>query len=135
MKILNLTQHNATAEQRAAGVYDWEQSSLVPGHLVRELLTFNDLPTPELIRQRAEQLADIANLHRNRTDESAAPGAFAVMIGGAPFLMGPLEAALREMDITVLYAFSERVSVDVTGDDGSVTKTSRFVHRGFVEAV
>lgn len=134
MKILNLTQHAATAEQISAGVYDWVQNPAVPGHLVRDTLTFTGMPTPELVRARAQQLAEIANLHRNKTEESATPGAFAVMIGGAPFLMGPLEAALKEMGIKTLYAFSERESVDVIGADGEVIKTSKFVHLGFYEA-
>ena len=47
--------------------------------------------------------------------------------------MGALEAVLKAAGYKPVYAFSERVSVDVTQPDGSVVKTSKFAHKGFVE--
>lgn len=61
---------------------------------------------------------------------------YAVMIGGAPFLMGPLERALKELPYPpewVGYAFSTRESVDEKQADGSVKKIAVFRHRGFVK--
>lgn len=126
MKILNLTQHIATAEQRAAGVVDCADSEL------KSLLTFSGLPKRRDIITAACKLAELANIERSECEMSEE---FAVMIGGAPFLMAELERQLKMRGIRALYAFSERASVDVTGPDGTVTKTSQFVHLGFVEAV
>ena len=121
MTIINLTQHAATAEQLAAGVFD------VPNEGARrELLmqlTFNDLPEDGEIVERAEALASIAG----------AFGARAAMIGGAPYLMSTLERELREGGITPLYAFSRRESVEEKLPDGSVRKVAVFRHLGFVE--
>jgi hypothetical protein len=58
----------------------------------------------------------------------------AVMIGGAPYLMGPLTDALKDLGIEVCFSYSERVSVESSLPDGSVTKTSVFKHVGFVWA-
>lgn len=54
------------------------------------------------------------------------------MIGGAPYLMAPLEIALRDVGIRPLYAFSVRASVEKTRPDGSVEKINVFKHGGFV---
>lgn len=117
MKIINLTQHGASPEQKKAGVV----SAPYP---LNNALTFSELPDSHEIAVRAEWLASIA------ADE----GADAAMIGGAPYLMGPLEATLREKGIKPLYAFSNRVSVEQVQPDGSVTKINEFKHLGFVEA-
>ena len=121
MKIVNLTQHPASAEQLAAGVFD------VPGDGARrELLmqlTFNDLPEDGEIVERAEALASIAG----------AFGARAAMIGGAPYLMSALERELRDSGVVPLYAFSRRESVEETLPDGSTRKVAVFRHLGFVE--
>jgi hypothetical protein len=54
------------------------------------------------------------------------------MIGGAPYLMAPLERALRRKRITPLYAFSERRSTEEKGNDGEIIKRTVFKHIGFV---
>jgi hypothetical protein len=144
-KILNLTQHTATPEQIAAGVTFGELS---PEQIreVRAMLTFDALPTPVEVRRRAQQIAKIASNAIWR-EKSALPYAeewggeplhteaelfdFA-MIGGAPYLMAPLEVALRAHGITPVYAFSVRESVDQTQPDGSVRKVATFRHAGFV---
>ena len=117
-KILNLTQHAATKEQLEAGVIEPEDKARVQG-----LLTFDSLPSPKEIQERANALAKIAK----------EAGVEAVMIGGAPYLMGPLEIALRLEGITPLYAYSKRVSVDEPQADGSVIKKMVFRHEGFIE--
>ena len=115
--ITNLTQHNATPDQMAAGVVECSRQSEV-----RELLTFAALPTKEEIWDRASKIANIAR------DE----GASHAMIGGAPYLMRPLEECLESNQITPLYAFSVRESVENMGEDGVVRKVNVFKHSGFV---
>ena len=118
--ILNLTQHKATDEQLAAGVVD-----LTGGELseLKGLLTFNTLPEKKEIENRAKCIAELALCHK----------AHSAMIGGAPFLMGALENALKSVGIVPLYAFSVRESVETTAPDGSISKVGIFRHRGFVE--
>lgn len=121
MTIVNMTQHLATAEQKMDGVFDLTGSDLAA---LKGLLTFTALPSREEIRRRAESLAELAR----------SAGAEAALIGGAPFLMGPLEQALRTVHIRPLYAFSVRESVETVREDGTVQKTAVFRHLGFVEA-
>lgn len=118
MRIMNITQHPATPEQVASGVVDLngrEKKTLA------ECLIFEEIPDGEELKIRAEALADIA---------LQGSGA---MIGGAPYLMAPLERALKDRGITPLYAFSKRESVEETLPDGSVRKVAVFRHLGFVE--
>lgn len=122
MRIVNLTQHTATAAQEEDGVF-----SLPPqkDQGLKELLTFAALPTRDEVAARAAIIAALA----------AESGADAAMIGGAPYLMAPLEEALRGRGIAPLYAYSERRSVETTDlATGGVTKTAVFVHLGFVAA-
>lgn len=118
MIIINLTQHDSTSDQRDQGVV--EPSDKVA---VRNLLTFNDIPSREQMLVRASKLAAVAV---NMKAEAA-------MIGGAPYFMSALETALKERGIKPLYAFSIRRSVDETQPDGSIRKVAVFRHKGFVE--
>ena len=118
-RILNLTQHAPTAEQVAAGVF---QPKYV--ELMLPLLNFKTTPSREEVEDRAERIAQFAS------DTMAD----AAMIGGAPYLMGPLTRALKSHGVDVCFSFTERVSVESTLPDGSVTKTSVFKHVGFVWA-
>lgn len=122
MTIVNLTQHNATNDQIDAGVFnvDYDHNEL---DYLRSLLTFDSIPTIEDMQQRADEISKIAL----RTNVKKA------MIGGAPFFMGYLETALKSVGIQPLYAFSQRVSVETTAEDGTVTKQNVFKHMGFVE--
>lgn len=119
MKIVNLTQHTATAEQIAAGVVDLEGAEHVA---LVSLLTFNELPTNFEIRARARSIAQLA------TDVDAK----AVMIGGAPWLMASLEYNLRVYEIDAYYSFSVRESAEEIQPDGSVKKVNVFRHKGFI---
>ena len=127
MRILNLTQHPATPEQVAAGVVDLTPAQRV---IVGRWLTFDEVPTQGTIQTRAKLLAQAA------ADDSIVIGEVgpfdAAMIGGAPYLMASLEAALWDAHIIPLYAFSKRESVETVAPDGSVTKTNVFRHGGFV---
>jgi hypothetical protein len=122
MGILNLTQHPATAEQIAAGVVDLP-SFILPG--IKNLLTFEALPTNAMLRARASALADYA----------CRSGHKSAMIGGAPYFMRHLEEALIGARVRPLYAFSLPPTVsEVLQPDGSVKKVSIFRHGGFVGA-
>ena len=117
--IINLTQHESTKEQKIEGVFEPLEKKEV-----QSLLTFTSLPSREVIFAKAKALANIA----------VAEEATAAMIGGAPYLMGPLEEALKKRGIQPLYSFSERKSIDETLSDGSVKKVAIFCHAGWVEA-
>ncbi|MDA8146485.1 MAG: hypothetical protein M0Z27_10560 [Thermaerobacter sp.] len=87
------------------------------------ILTFEELPPRTEIVRRAQALAALAVAH----------GAKEALIGGAPYLMGPLEVALCAVGVVPLYAFSVRESVEQVQADGSVRKVQVFRHLGFVE--
>jgi len=114
--LINLTQHVATADQGAT-----EPANKA---VVQDLLTFEEIPTTALMVKRAKELADIA----------AEAGATEAMIGGAPFFMSVLEAALVMKKIEPVYAFSKRETVEEKQQDGSVRKVAVFRHLGFVPA-
>lgn len=125
MKILNLTQHLATKEQLNAGVIDLPEAGRQD--LIR-LLTFDELPSSSEVQQRAAQIAGEAKrfIEENDIDIDAA------MIGGAPYLMAPMERYLKGDGLTPVYAFSQRESVEDIQPDGSVIKTNVFRHAGFI---
>ena len=119
MKILNLTQHTASPEQLSSGVVEPTPELKVK---IKELLTFNSLPAQNEILGRALALAGLVET----LDEEFSHA----MIGGAPFFMSALEKELREIGVTPLYAFSQRVVEEK--EDGSEKKVF-FRHEGFVE--
>ena len=114
-QIINLTQHKASAEQVKDGVVDLEDSEIL-----KDFLTFRTKPSSEGIKYRAKAIAMFA------------VGSKKAMIGGAPYLMAPLEKALQRQGITPVYAFSQRVSEEKE-IDGKIIKTQVFKHLGFVE--
>jgi hypothetical protein len=124
--ILNLTQHLATPEQLADGVRDLDGDLR---SLLIEALTVDDLPNRAEILARCQDVVNICLA----TKADNAPGS--VMIGGAPWMMGPLAYELREqVGCRCLFAFSKREAVETTGPDGSVKKSSIFRHAGWIEA-
>ena len=132
-KIVNLTQHPATQEQIAEGVFDLQGDALAQ---LKVLLTFNTKPDFGVIADRAAQ---IVALVEGLDEVGEVSGA---MIGGAPYLMSRLETTLSRAaggkflrwDFQTLYSFTERVVEEVVLPDGSVKKTATFRHQGFVEA-
>lgn len=129
MKVLNLTQHNATLEQERAGVINLSDPN--DKAKLGRLLTFDELPMRRVILNRAEAIAKLA-IQQSEFPPTGRRFKFA-MIGGAPYLMAPLEKALKDVGITPLYAFSVRESVKVHNPDGTVTKQNIFRHLGFIE--
>ena len=112
-KIINLTQHQASVEQKKAGVTD-----LLNNKILKKLLTFNNAPTKNQMLARANEIAKIAK--KAKTSHA--------MIGGAPFFMSFLERALVKQNIQPLYAFTKRT---VTEENG--VKKSIFRHEAFIK--
>ena len=120
MKIVNLTQHVATAEQVAAGVFEPANKDLV-----KALITFTIAPSSAEMAERAEALARIA----------LGEGAEAAMVGWAPYFMAPLEKRLAMAGVRPCYSFTERRATETTDPaTGEVRKTQVFVHAGWVWA-
>ena len=121
--ILNLTQHEASEDQKSEGVFDSSQVSEAFESEVKRLLTFEELPDEKTIWQRAMALADYCK----------ELGVGTALIGGAPFFMGPLSEVLKSRGVDPLFAFSKRESIEKQVD-GKTVKTSVFKHSGFVPA-
>ena len=117
MNIINLTQHNATESQIKDGVFEPTDKSAV-----KNLLTFNTIPSKEEMQKRAEALAKIAS-------ESKAEFA---MVGGASYFIPVLEKALNKAGVKPIHSFTERKSIDKTLENGEVQKVSIFEHIGWV---
>jgi len=116
-QILNLTQHDATPDQIAAGVVDVPDKKAL-----RELLTFTEVPSKEDILERAGEIAIMASRQ----------GASKAMIGGAPYLMSALELALKYAKIQPLYSFTKRDVIEEPQADGTLKKTAVFKHAGWI---
>lgn len=131
--IINLTQHPATPEQKLQGVVDLQGDELA---LLKEFLTFEEIPTPDEIALRASDVANlvISNNLGSYIESDEDPLFLRAMIGGAPFFMGALEHALRAINITPVYAFSKRVTEEHVDEEGRVVKINIFRHIGFVQA-
>ena len=125
--ILNLTQHNATADQINVGINDLPvdfQTTLkglltFPTQYTRADLEYRALQIHELIR-------DMCGEHFGAPPKHSLDG---VMIGGMPSFMPVLEATLVSKGIRVGYACTERQSIDKEVD-GKIIKTAVFVHAG-----
>jgi hypothetical protein len=147
--ILNLTQHQASAEQKAVGVVDLPEpfkSELV------NILTFNELPSADEVKSRARAISDLvvefcmdnnspvrdevkAIMKNGELDKKEFRKLnLAFMIGGALWLMKPLIEELEGIG-TPLFAFTKRVVEEKVLPDGSVEKKAVFKHEGFVPAV
>lgn len=119
--VLNLTQHKATPAQRADGVVDLPDADLP---YLQGLLTFSELPTAEDIILKADRLAQLA--------ASRVPYGSGVMIGGASWLMAPLEKALLAHGLIPVYAFNVRDSLERISTEGNSREVGAYRHKGFV---
>jgi hypothetical protein len=134
---LNLTQHETTAEQSYAGVRSMHRvypqcDQRQPIDRLRELLTFEDIPSRAEIECRAGEVAELADYSAYIIQSGGSEYVTRAMIGGAPFLMAPLAQALRSQGLTPIFAFSRRESEEVVQSDGAVKKVVVFRHLGFV---
>ena len=130
MNILNLTQHNLTTDQYLAGAFE----PMSEKENIKELLTFFDDDMDDasaVIAERSRELALLADFEMTNMglcfEEKFA------LIGGAPFLMAPLERELKKLGIEPLYAFSERESVEKI-INGKTVKTSVFSFKRWIPA-
>ena len=130
--IINLTQHQASPEQIILGVVDLPTEQR---ETLSQLLTFDDCPVTEEIKERAEAIAELACYNGLSGDEGDSPVVTLAMIGGALWLMGPLTKALKARGIQALFAFTKRESEDQQQSDGSVRKVVVFRHTGWVPAL
>jgi len=105
MKVFNATQHNATSAQINAGVLDLAVAGQ-PSWL-KDLLTFDSLPSDEEIKERCEEIARNIEAEIFSVCDYAAEG-YAVMIGGAPWLMPALLRTFSRRGIRTCFAFSQR---------------------------
>lgn len=123
--MLNITQHVATPVQVSQGVV--EPSPEFKTEL-QKLITFDRtvIEQPEIIGVRSQAVVQLIKTHYPDTQR--------VMVGGALFMMPSLVNELKEAGIEPLFAYSDRVSVDVQNPDGTVSKTVKFEHLGFVKA-
>ena len=119
-KILNLTPYYATPEQIDAGVIEL---STEQKETLEDIVNFQEIPSYEEIQHRAEAIATLVH----------DTGASAAMVSGVPFPMGALETALKQKNIKPMYAFTQRINVEKTNEDGTVVETTVFKHVGFVE--
>lgn len=95
---------------------------------INDLKNFDHIPSEREMEVRAERLADLA-LEMKAHDPSLGSR---VLISGAPYFMRPLANALARRNLEPIAAFSVRKSVETRMPDGSVRKTARFIHKGFV---
>jgi len=123
--ILNLTQHEATKDQIEAGVFSPCSETL---KTIRELMTFNSLPSYDDKIRAAESIA----FHAGNLQEQY-PEIEKAMIGGAPFFMRVLEDSLLTVGIEPVYAFSQRENHEVV-EDGKTNRLAIIKHLGFVSA-
>ena len=130
--IINLTQHQASPEQIVLGVVDLPTEQR---ETLSQLLTFDDCPVTEEIKERAEAIAELACYNGLSGDEGDSPFIDTAMIGGALWLMAPLAQALKERGIEPFFAFSVRETEEQTQADGSVRKVVVFRHTGWVPAL
>lgn len=135
---INMTQHAWSKDQieeiqsKGYEVADLEPNPSVQKR-IKELLTFDTLPTREEMTARARQLAHIAHSFITRDKDGLIKNDVClVMIGGAPWFMSVLENELRKVWCYPIYAFSQRVSEEVTLVDGTVEKRNYFKHEGFI---
>ena len=120
--ILNLTQHNATADQINVGINDLTVDFQ---NTLKGLLTFPTQYTRDDLEYLALQIHELVRDFCG-TSKEVLEG---VMIGGMPSFMPVLESVLISKGIKVGYACTERQSVDKEVD-GKVVKTAIFVHAG-----
>jgi hypothetical protein len=137
MHILNLTQHNPTDEQVAAGVFNFGNQDEM-----KRILTV----------KIADPLFGIANVSHACANEhlwqltgglfsdfvlparKEFPEDFAVMVGGFAPLVERVIVRCKQHGIQCLYALTDRVVSEEVQEDGSVKKVAVFKHCGFFPA-
>ena len=118
-KIINLTQHVSTETQQEQGVIEPKDKEYV-----KNLITFEEIPTLQDLRNRANLLVEVCREMNVR---------FA-LIAGAHWWLIVLEHHLRTHGITPLQSFSKRLSFEHTNENGTVHMVKTFVHAGWIQS-
>lgn len=148
--IINLTQHNATAEQKMQGLEDVGDRELLQKLLTvdSEVLEGSEdalryiinckvdslvsaFVTKELM-SNAEFICNSGAYRMNAYDLVREAFAIQILVGGMPTLVDALVKRLKALGCVPVYALSARVSEEVVQSDGTVTKNSRFKHIKFI---
>ncbi len=117
IEILNLTQHESSAEQKQMNVVSLD-SKFKMG--LKDLLTFDEIPLSAFdVMGRAKILVNQYVIPNFK-------GKY-VMIGGASYLMHFLDIYLSKAGYIPVTAFTKRVSQEENG-----VKKSVFLHEGFI---
>ena len=96
-KIYNFSPHESTQEQLEAGLVEPYQ---INKEYLRDLHTFNKIPTCDTLMDRAIELAKVVDAFQFKH----------ILIGGAPFFMPYLTKCLKEKNCAVYFDFSRRES-------------------------
>jgi len=114
---------------------DYDFSIIPTADVYSTALLIQRLAYREQVEERAERLADLAYKLVVELSGGFWPSDKSwgyVMIGGAPYLMPPLQRALLKRGLKPLYAFSRREVIEEAQPDGSVRKSIIFRHIGWV---
>ena len=98
MKILNLTRGEITPEQELEGAVELRTGS--ERSRIRDLAVFADPPSRHVMLWRAAEIVRLLGKW------GYVPGMDAAMIGGSPYFLPYLAAALRKEGVTPLHAFA-----------------------------
>lgn len=131
--VLNLTLHKATPDQVKDGVHDL---SVEDARMVGNLIVFTSIEDARSHEERYKRAAKVAGIARDARYSGYKPpqtGRYmTAMIGGAPWLQGYLEGALKRVGIEPVYSFSMRDKVEEEQEDGSVRKSGVFRYLGMI---
>ena len=116
-KILNVSNHQLTNEQVAELRNKWEVEVMELPEGLKQM--WSNL-TPDNYKMVSNAIKGFAFDEENEI--------VMLHVAGFPAAVNYL---CNEYPGTCLYAYSERVSVDVPQDDGSIKKVSQFKHKGF----
>jgi len=144
MAILNLTKNPATPEQRESGVIEIKDELK---DKLNALLSFTELPDRKEIMDRVHRLSSLIYKHLTGVDkewhlfydheigaELSKADIDAILIGGEPYLMGPLELEIENYS-TAVYAFYKETSVMAETEDGLPIEHVLRTHVGFVKSI
>ncbi|HPW67759.1 MAG TPA: hypothetical protein PLS84_11860 [Salinivirgaceae bacterium] len=123
-KILNTMQHALTSEQETDlggmfGIYYLRELQDVNFELFKQL---SNIAVDSDLNDLANCLLEVAR----KFDIVILP------IGSPAFMFKFATKTPANMDITFLFAHSDRIAIEKTNDDGTITKTSIFKHVKFL---
>lgn len=104
--------------------------------LIKELVTFHEMPTDEEISFRVDRIFNILNLtskyygkNKKVENERLVP---AVLLGGDPFFASILDKAAYARGMVIFYSFRKMVN-KTTYKGGKVKESKCSIHKGFIQ--